>query len=214
MPGQIPMGDIVDRVIEGIGKAQRDYKKWSGDENLDNAPEYLITVSIAQSIAQLRLDNYFITLEGGVKGTLESCGALGKGRIHRDMRANGKFDIVIWWAGGTPRAVIEVKHNIWFFRRLRIDLQRIGETLKRKSDNSTLQFGILAFYISCEGKDSENAQGNVKRKIHYLYQKSKAILDGDFTVNLREGNDVKRVEDKYAWEAVALVIRRKSTESS
>ena len=105
MPRQIPVSKVVEATLDGFIEAQTINEKWSGGYWLWQAPEYLISSSVARSIAALD-GAKFITLEHGAKSAIENAGAKGKGRLHRDIREKGKVDILLWWGDGSPRAVI------------------------------------------------------------------------------------------------------------
>ena len=52
---------VAQKTLTGILKARKDYGKWSCGENLDCAPEYIITTSIARAVSSL--DNACVTVE-------------------------------------------------------------------------------------------------------------------------------------------------------
>ena len=147
MPAQIPVNSIVDKALEGIVQAQKDYAQWTDGDWLWNAPEYMLTTYIAQKISKLDGAKY-LTLENSAKSAIEDAGARGKGKLHSKMRANGRFDVLLWWGGYYPRAVIEIKNQIGNIDAIKDDLLRIKEVLKRKSDDSSFQFGVVAYYTS------------------------------------------------------------------
>ena len=49
MSKQISLDLIIKAIISSIEQAQEDYESWSGGDWLWNAPEYLLTTSIAKS---------------------------------------------------------------------------------------------------------------------------------------------------------------------
>ncbi|HOO97848.1 MAG TPA: hypothetical protein PKV16_06530 [Caldisericia bacterium] len=216
MPGQIPMGVIVDKVIEGIGKAQRDYMSWSNGYWLSNAPEYMITTSVARSISTIsKTSKCWVILENNVKETMCDASAGSRGCYHSNLRADGKFDIVACWADETPRAVIELKHNVWSKRRPLRDISRLKEVLRRNSGDSRVQFCVLGFYIQCCDKNRDFAIKKLNKRINRITDAAIEEVGEEFEVTQYDGGFVtKNDDDEWVWEAVALVIRRKSTESS
>ena len=82
MSQQISIDKVVDATLSGIKKSQQQYEKWSGGDWLWSAPEYLITVNVANKIAEIGGPQY-ITLENGSKAMIASAGARGKGRLPR-----------------------------------------------------------------------------------------------------------------------------------
>ena len=85
--------ELIDTTLLAIIDSHKTYLEWSGNEWLWNAPEYLLTVKIAEKLANIN-KNKFITLEDNVEKTLDNAGAKGKGKISSKIRANGRFDIV------------------------------------------------------------------------------------------------------------------------
>lgn len=116
--------ELISTTLSAILDTHDSYLEWSGSEWLWNAPEYLLTVKIAEKLANID-KNKFITLEDNVNKTLNSSNAKGRGRIPSKIRANGRFDIVVWWAKGDPRAVIEVKHRVYKFANIEEDVNRV-----------------------------------------------------------------------------------------
>ena len=137
MSKAISIDKIIEATLDGIDESMDIYQKWSGGEWLWNAPEYLITVKIAENIANLD-GNKYITLEDNVDYILDVSNAKGKGQVSDLTRKNGRSDIVLWWAGGRPRAIIEVKNTVFRLDKIAKDIDRIQEILKRKKIDSSL----------------------------------------------------------------------------
>lgn len=146
MSKAIPKKTIVDAAINGIISAQKDYYVWA-DFWLWQAPEYFLTVKIAESLAELEGRKY-ITLENSVKGALSDASAVGAGRKHSKLRHTGRYDILLWWGMGTPRAPIEVKNQVTRYETISEDIERIKNTLRQKSGDNDFEFGLMAFYSS------------------------------------------------------------------
>ena len=115
MSKQISIDKIIDATLSGIKKSQKQYEKWSGGLWLWNAPEYLITINVANEISEIDGSKY-ITLENNSTVTIKDAGARGRGRLPKDIREKGKVDILLWWGNDTPRAVIEIKNYIYDFK--------------------------------------------------------------------------------------------------
>ncbi|MBU1024144.1 hypothetical protein KKB99_07670, partial [bacterium] len=82
-------------------------------------------------------------MENSAKSAIVDAGARGRGRLHSKIRSAGRFDILLWWGSSTPRAVIEIKNQIYRIDNIEKDILRIKEVLKRKYDDSTFQFGVV-----------------------------------------------------------------------
>ncbi len=204
MPAQISINKIVDKALEGIVQAQKDYARWTDGDWLWNAPEYMLSTYIAQKISKIDGAKY-LTLENSAKSAIEDAGARGKGRLHSKMRANGRFDVLLWWGSYDPRAVIEVKNQIGNVDAIRDDLLRIKEVLKRKRDDSSFQFGIVAYYTSTTDNREFSAKERITKRIDNIFEGAKNIVGEELQVTLFNKNI--RVEDDSAWVAAALLIK-------
>jgi len=205
MSNAISIDKVIESTLNGIDESMNLYQEWSGGEWLWNAPEYLITVKIAENIANIQGSKY-ITLEDNVDYILDVANAKGQGRIPEEIRKNGRSDIVLWWADETPRAVIEVKNSVFRLGKISGDIDRIQEILKRKKANNTLQFGLIAFYIDNNYK-SGNAQIKIEekiKKIHNEMKKQYPDLSCKLFYRIQESND-----EYNAWSSVVFLLKIK-----
>ena len=62
--------ELIDATLSAITNCQKTYLKWSYNEWLSYAPEYFLTVKIAEEISKIN-KNKFITLEDNVEKTLD-----------------------------------------------------------------------------------------------------------------------------------------------
>jgi hypothetical protein len=204
MPKQIPIEHVVNATLKGIEKSQKQYLKWSGDYWLWRAPEYLITTNIAGQISNINGTKY-ITMENGVSEAIDDAGAQGKGRLHGNIRGDGKMDIVLWWANGTPRAIIEVKNQIYYSDQYEKDIRRIEKVLCRKPEDSSFQFGLFAFYDSANDSPRKSATEKVADKINNIYTNSCKLIGDGFKISLTKSIIHKKNES--AWAAACLLIK-------
>lgn len=204
MPAQISMDSIVETALTGVSKAQKKYVEWSGGQWLWQAPEYILTTYVAEELGKLTGAKY-ITLENGAKSALTDAGAAGKGRLHSAIRVNGRFDILFWWGDDRPRAVIELKNQISNIdAETKKDLKRISEVLKRKSEDSSFQFGLSVFYTSAKNNSTFLAKEIIEKRLKNIVNEAREILPKN-TIKLYS----KKVctEDDSAWVSAALLIR-------
>jgi len=148
--GKLSLEKIVKNCLYGIRQSFNDYYEWSAGEWLSNAPEYLLTINIAKEIAKNK-ENKFLTLEDNVRNTLEVANTQIRGKLSKNIRENGRTDIIIWWAKGTPRGIIEVKNDVWGVAKIQGDVKRIINILQKKSD---IEFGIITFFIKKSYKNN------------------------------------------------------------
>ena len=206
MSKAISIEKIIEATLDGIDESMNIYQKWSGGEWLWNAPEYLITVKIAENIVNLD-GNKYITLEDNVDYIQDVSNAKTKGEISDLARTNGRSDIVLWWAGGIPRAIIEVKNTVFRLDKISQDIDRIQEVLKSKKLDTSLQFGLIAFYID-RGYKSGNAKENVQKRIYKIHSEiKKAYPDLSCELSFREKDIIKN--DNDAWSSVVFLLKVK-----
>jgi hypothetical protein len=205
MPRNIPIKNIVDGVLSAYESAQKEYESMSGGWWLWQAPEYFITTHIAHKLQKLDGAKY-ITLEHGSTNALSVAGAKGRGRLSKHVREKGKVDILLWWGSDTPRAIIEVKNQIYSKEQYEKDINRIKAFLKRNNGASSLQFGIFSFYESAEDGKRKSAKDKVSARISGIFDKSKYILGSDFKVTLHKSALNEELEGN-AWQAVCVLCR-------
>jgi len=206
MSKAISINKIIESTLDGIDESMEVYQKWSGGEWLWNAPEYLITVKIAENIANLN-GNKYITLEDNVDYILDLSNAKDKGQVSDLVRANGRSDIVLWWASGVPRAIIEVKNAVFRLDKIAQDIDRIQEVLKNKQLDNSLQFGLIAFYID-RGYKKGNATENIQKRIYKIYNEIKERYpDISCELSFREKEIIN--SDNDAWSSVVFLLKVK-----
>ncbi len=204
MPKSLSINQIVNATLSGIEISHKKYEIWSGGYWLWEGPEYLITINVAEIIANLSGSKY-ITLEHSSAQTIEEAGAKRRGRLPRDIRKHGKVDILVWWANDTPRAIIEIKNQIYSKDQYYKDIKRIREFIKLNSTLSSIQFGLFAFYDSAFDGERLSAEEKIEAKIKRIKENIRAILGDNFQLSVKTSK-MYRVEDS-AWAAVCILIR-------
>ncbi len=206
MSKAISIDKIIESTLDGIDESMKIYQKWSGGEWLWNAPEYLITVKVAENIANINGSKY-ITLEDNVDYILDLSNDKDKGQVSELARANGRSDIVLWWASGTPRAIIEVKNAVFRLDKIAQDIDRIQEVLKNEQLDTSLQFGLIAFYID-RGYKTGNAKENIQKRIYKIHNEIKEQYpDMSCELSFRKKEIIK--SDNDAWSSVVFLLKVK-----
>ena len=205
MAGPLAKNAVVQACLDGIENAQATYNEMSGSW-MCWGPEYFITTEIARALATLDGSKY-ITLENSTYAALDDANATGRGKFHPDIRIEGRVDIVLWWANGTPRAEKEVKNNVRKISNYESDIKRIQTILARKRDQSSLKFGIFAFYTDCRATDLDDANERISRRLGIIETNINKLLGAGFKAKL-EKNEIKPPVDGWAWAAVCVVITR------
>ena len=208
------MADLIDNIIKttlyGISKAQKDYETWSDGSWLWVAPEYMTTTSIAKEIAKSIKNKRSLTLEAGVRKSIEEAGGLGKGAPSKKLRLKGKFDILVRWASGKPRAIIEVKKHPENFSHIKADIERIIEVLRLRDGETTFRCGLIAYYTSRYSK-SGSAKGDIIKRVKDIKDETHILIKGK-ELKLRQYPSPRTLtpkgDDNDAWIAVVLKISR------
>lgn len=203
MSAQVSIVAIARGAVNGIVKAQRAYEKWSGGEWLWLAPEYFSTVFVAQEISKLDGSKY-VTVEHGANAAIEDAGARGRGKLHHKIRANGRFDILLWWADETPRAPIEVKCQVTRIEKIKADLLRIEKVIHRNKQDSTFQFGMAVFYSSCKDAKGFTAKEILSKRLENINSGCKKLLPG---CAVKMSNSRIYTDGDSAWVASAIILK-------
>ena len=198
-----PLAEIIENALRGIAAAQKDYARWSGDCWLWEAPEYLITTYVARALARHTANPYYITLESKVGDVIEEAGGIGPGRRPKALNLNGKFDLLIWWGNGKPRAPVEIKRHVRGFADIRDDVKELCTVLRK---NKNIKFGLLAYYTSC-AKDDESRTFLRDRLQNIEHGASEHCTNNGMTAYQRSLR-IKVIGDS-AWTASVLVVCRK-----
>lgn len=208
MTGPVSLEKIVSASLKGIVKAQKDYVLWC-NEWLWCAPEYLLTVYVAKEIAKLE-GSKLLTLENSALAAIKDAGARGPGNLHSDIRENGRFDILLWWANGAPRAVIEIKNQVTNARKIISDVNRIVQVLHRNKEASSIDFGAIVFYTSLN--DDKNKKLTAKEKL----EKSMGNIEKSVKNHVGDSclvsmHSPKIYEDEgSAWAGVVIILKPKN----
>ncbi len=144
-----PSDQLSGWVLDGIEAAFADWLEMSG-EWLKTAPEYLLTVRVAQALtAAIPASKRTLLMEPMVSRTLQDAGGVQRGPKVNKLRASGRYGIVLGHGNVKPRAVIELKSPLWDRGALAVsDLDRICQSLLQGKAKTQLYTGIFAFYTS------------------------------------------------------------------
>lgn len=205
MAGPLAVEDIINGCLKGVVNAQKSYSSWSG-EWLWCAPEYFTTVFVARELGKLNAPKY-ITLENKALSAIEDAGAKGQGKLHSAIRANGRFDILLWWSNGTPRAPIEIKCQVLKIAKLKADIERMSNVIRRKRADSTIGFGAIVFYSSCDDNSEFTAKERLAKCLENLLRDAKVISGENCHITM-QSTPIKTVGGS-AWTAAALVLKAK-----
>ena len=203
MPRQIPREAVAQSVVAGITRAQHDYEALSGGDWVWTAAEYWITTYVAKEVGDIP-GAKLVTVETSAKQAVEDAGGSRRGRPPSAARLGGRFDILLWYANGFPRAVIEIKSQTSISPVLE-DVDRIQSLLKSRSDSSTLSFGVIGYYFSAKPRRSMSGKDKVVTQIDSLI---KEVRDRSYSgvKVIPHVSDVSVRRSGDAWGACAILV--------
>lgn len=211
MPGPISGLDLVEAMNRSGEKAVKDFSSISGGEWFDAAPEYYLTTYIAQSVGNQ--GNAYALLEVSVDETRREAGASRHGRPAKHERRNGRFDVVLYWTNGNPRAAVEIKSPVWAATEAQIlpDIDRLCSSLVANKDSS-FQFGVFLFYASVGGPKikHDNASKRMRDLLDRIEDKAIKRASGKGAEAILVPGAVHRgkEDESGAWSIASLVITR------
>ena len=196
------MNDIVNKTLAGISEAQKKYEYWTGGRWLWEAPEYMVTTYIAKHIANIEDKTFYLTLEHQVRDALDKAGGLPVKEPPDVLRLKGKFDVLVWWANDTPRAVIEVKKKVARFSDIEADVSRICAILS--IPDTSFRCGFIAYYTSKYDKHGL-AQDIVNDRVKEVAKDVKLIANQNGMKFKRYSGKING-DDSDAWTVEVLKI--------
>lgn len=211
------------QVLGGIESAFDEWLEMSG-EWLKSAPEYLLTVKVAQRLKKVIPEGArTLMMEPHVARTLAEAGGVQRGPKATKLRAGGRYDIVLGHGNGLPRAIIELKNPLWDKGHIvNKDLDRICQSLLHRKANTQLYTGLFAFYTSSATPVTKDRSAKERLKRRWIIEwepdlqswswaganrsKYQKHLKVAVTARIHE-----RIVDgsKHAWAAVCVQITRR-----
>lgn len=203
---KISQAKIMLAIINGIEQAQLFYENCSGGYWLWTAPEYLININIAQKLTALDGAKY-VTWSTNVHQTLRASQDRFFGAPKKKLRHRGRFGLVFWWGNDSPRCAIEVKNQVSSYSQILKDIDRLESLIDRNKDNSSFQFGVMAFYTSCIGSKQKSAAEIITTRINRLLEQTKNHVSAKIAVTMHHGEITSRGDS--ARVAVCFVLKCK-----
>lgn len=212
--GAEPAVGLVNALIASGERAFKLFHQISGGYWLDHAPEYFLTSHAAAAICSS--EKTAAWLEASVSQTRAEAAAVPRGRPHGHDRRNGRYDIVLYWANGTPRAAVEIKSPIWYADtgRLVPDFTRLCKTLSANAE-STFQFCVFLYYASVG--DPERIFANASQRLRDVIARIDAhavetATAHDLTALSVPGRIHRGGKEPGAWVVAASVFVRRGGE--
>lgn len=173
--------NITDFINGGLKRAVKEHIELTkGQTELSYAPEYFLTVNIAEELKNL--SGVSIILEESMGGEDQPNGKKPEG-----WKRNKRYDIVVRKNDFSPYAAIEVKHRVYSVsERVIEDFRRISNAVNFKANGeSVFEMGIFAFYTVFDEKSTNISQksetirklySNLEEKLQ-KYQKNATLKD-------------------------------------
>ncbi|MCY4498159.1 MAG: hypothetical protein OXC14_12825 [Rhodospirillaceae bacterium] len=201
-----PTRKIIDKTMDGIVRAQRDYKRMSGGYWLSEAPEYFATTHVANEISTLKKKELFVTLEENVRQTVKDAGGSVRRRDLRRLQA--RADVVVW-EGDVAKGVVEIKLMPTGFSSIRKDTGRVCSILQDEND---LEFGLIAYYRSFANGAWKPARQRLSDRITRIRGEARKFVEGKRGLHLqafpaKTDEDIRTIGDS-AWSVEVLKISR------
>lgn len=211
MPASIAIPQIVKAVMHGIKTAQEEYERWTGGALMQmEAPEYLLTVYVARELWRIKRKKYLL-LECSPKYVLEKARAMAPGPVPKGIREKGRFDIVLYWGNGYPRAAIELKGWVRGYESIAADMKRLEGVVHRAKDKSTLQFALMAYYTCAENSERSTAEAQLDKWILKVEAKAQNAIGARTTTETRRLPVFYTRDGKFAQTAVSILLKPKNS---
>lgn len=147
MSRAVPKKAVREAVLKGIDDAYRAHIRMSRRRFM-RASEHFISGKIAERLQRVSKD-CSVELEMDVEEAMKMAKATKRGPVPASLRANGRFDIALWWKSkGSPRAIIEVKNRVISWNVVASDAGRICAALRRADAHANLQLGCMALFCA------------------------------------------------------------------
>ena len=196
--GPVQRAHISNTIVKGIRKAQADYCQMSGYW-ASEGPEYWITSYVARALWKQSGD-CTVVAEGRSDVTRKEAGPK-RGRPSKAVQ-NKRYDIVLYFSNGNPRAVIEIKNNQQPDAVLR-DVKRVVDALKQ----SKLRFGAVGYCYAQREGEKKLAKEKVRDYANTICEGAIEHAAKDrFKVTLHK---YIKVERDHAWSAGCVLVERK-----
>ena len=175
------------------------------------APEYLLTVKIAEEIAQ-KIKPAPIHLERGLHKTLKDASARSNGPRSIEMKTNARVDVVVSYENGAPRALIEVKHpvNAAVKALYEKDVSRISRAVAAsKKKGGTIKFGYFVFTVFAHAPktvDMKPARKSVRQRAERIFWAAKKVVSKFACKAKLEVGRIRGLSDGSAWTVCILTI--------
>ncbi len=198
---------LIASLIHGAEKACKDYLKLSGYSSPGHAPESYLQAGAAREIA--KLSKTWLVLEENVRSTVIAAGSKRPGPPKKRTK-RGRFDLVVYWKNGKPRAAVELKVpvNVLSKQKYVNDFNRLADAMKSHPETS-FQFASFLFLTVRQGKnmDYETACEQIDTLVKNLEDIAKSLVQKPLKIRVDSGAKTHEIDDPEkagAWRITAI----------
>jgi|GEM_PF-1195895 len=197
--------EIVGAVLAGIVEARHTYAAWTGNNGYFAwAPEYLITVSVAQAVwdwcAPLTVWPEFRLGDARRDSGAHAFGQAGPGHLDGNRRA----DLLIYRTGSRPHAVVEIKRNVEGWGRIATDIERMRSLVT--GCGSSFELGLVAFNCTHMAGTGERERSVLRDRLARMADYADDVRLPGWRCRLSHGS-INHDGHEY-WSAAAVVLER------
>ena len=199
--------DVAAYSLNALLRTQKNYASWTEGWLLCKAPEYLLTVYVAEAIYK-KYGRGAVSLEAPVQYLRYWAWEGGERRGGNFKRSNGRCDVVLWNRNNKhrPEGIIEIKSNS-SRKGITRDIERICKLLSRKTNS--LRFGLVVYYYSYHEMSGSRKTGR-EGILGYNngLEKDCEIFKRNHQIKYFNKNIWFNRAEKVAWTVGAILIKR------
>lgn len=205
--------ELIRAAFTGMQVAERKFSSLTSNSvYLNRAPEYLMTVNVAEKLGQ-SAPNHLTWLEFQLSQARSKPRRHAHQSTHKPVkshgRGNGRCDILMCWAASKePRAAFEIKRDVQSLGKIKSDVERILYLMGDGVEGNTLQFGAVMFNTMAE---SSHGRHVIKARVSQFREQLedwRTTIGGEKRrLNIIAGSIKKRRAGDY-WAPLALVAER------
>lgn len=201
--------ELLRAAFHGMQSAERAFSSLTDNTlHFNRAPEYLMTVNIAQKLGQ-SAPNHLTCLEFRLSQARSAPRDYCSKPAKTYGRGEGRCDILMCWAASKePRAAFEIKRDVQSLGKIRRDVERILYLMGEGTDGNTLQFGAVVFNTMAESLHGRKIIRDRVAHFNAQLETWRPVLCGNNRrLNVISGSIRKRSAGDH-WAPVAVVVER------
>lgn len=203
--------ELIRAAFNGMQVAERKFSSLTSNTvHLNRAPEYLLTVNVAEKLGK-SAPNHLTWLEfqlNKARSDVRGCEPV-EVPAETSIHQNGRCDILMCWAASKePRAAFEIKRDVQSLNKIKGDVERILYLMGDGVDGNTLQFGAVMFNTMAESAHGRHViKARVAQFREHLEDWRTNLGGKNRRLNIISGGIKKRRAGDY-WAPMALVAER------